>query len=124
MEAIKSFVSNLNTIPTLSPPIGLDIQCTNCKEKGCEACHFSGWVTIMGAGMIHTNILKHFGYNQKRVRGLAFGWGTTRMAVQFLSLPKAKSLYEQDLRWFKALSRRELKKISKNSQGATTRKNK
>lgn len=102
--------------PYTEPSIGLDIQCTSCREKGCQACHFSGWVTIMGAGMIHTNILKRFGYNQKGVRGLAFGWGTTRMALQFLSLPKAKSLYEQDLRWFKAISRRGIKNQSKDKE--------
>ena len=92
--------------PYTEPSIGLDIQCTNCRGKGCSACHHAGWLTIMGAGMIHNNILKRFGYNRKKIRGIAFGWGTTRATSQLFGLNKLKELYSQDQRFFKAISGR------------------
>jgi phenylalanyl-tRNA synthetase alpha chain len=92
--------------PYTEPSIGLDIACLNCGGDGCEACHQAGWVTIMGAGMIHPKIMKRFGYTEPGVRGIAFGWGTTRMASQWLGLSRAKSLYEQDMRFMRTLRRR------------------
>jgi phenylalanyl-tRNA synthetase alpha chain len=92
--------------PYTEPSIGLDIACTACGGRGCEACHSQGWVTIMGAGMIHPKILRQFGYARAGVRGIAFGWGTTRMTAQWLGLDRVKSLYEQDHRFFQRLNRR------------------
>jgi len=92
--------------PYTEPSLGLDIQCTSCSGAGCSACHDAGWVTIMGAGMIHTNVLKQFGYDKKGIRGIAFGWGTTRVTSQWLGLPRVRELYSQDQRFFRAVSRR------------------
>jgi len=92
--------------PYTEPSIGLDIACLNCSGDGCEACHQAGWVTIIGAGMIHPKIMKNFGYTEPGVRGIAFGWGTTRMTSQWLGLSRAKSLYEQDMRFLGSLRRR------------------
>ncbi len=98
--------------PYTEPSIGLDIACTNCKGamelngKPCPACHGQGWVTIMGAGMIHPKLLREFGFDQPGVRGIAFGWGTTRMTAQWLGLDRVKSLYEHDHRFFTALNGR------------------
>jgi phenylalanyl-tRNA synthetase alpha chain len=89
--------------PYTEPSIGLDIACLNCSGEGCGACHDAGWVTIIGAGMIHPKIMKSFGYIEPGVRGIAFGWGTTRMTSQWLGLSRAKSLYEQDMRFFRSL---------------------
>ncbi len=94
--------------PYTEPSIGLDVSCTSCRGEGCDACHDNGWITLMGAGMIHRNILTQFGYNPEQVTGLAFGWGTTRIAAQWLQLSNIKSLYEQDIRLFRALKRRSL----------------
>lgn len=95
--------------PYTEPSIGLDIQCTKCLGEGCQTCHNAGWVTIMGAGMIHSNILKSFGYDKKGVRGIAFGWGTTRVTSQWLGLSNVRNMYDQDQRLFKNISRRGFK---------------
>jgi phenylalanyl-tRNA synthetase alpha chain len=92
--------------PYTEPSIGLDIACLNCSGEGCDACHDAGWVTIIGAGMIHPKIMKNFGYTEPGVRGIAFGWGTTRMASQWIGLSRAKSMYEQDMRFLSSLRRR------------------
>lgn len=92
--------------PYTEPSIGMDIRCTSCDGAGCAACHGAGWVTIIGAGMIHRNVLKQFGYDPDRVSGLAFGWGTTRMASQWTGVKKVKSLYQQDLRLLRGIHRR------------------
>lgn len=61
----------------------------------------------IGAGMIHRNVLQAFGYNPDELTGLAFGWGTSRMAAQWIGLSRIKGLYEQDLRLFKTMHRGE-----------------
>lgn len=89
--------------PYTEPSIGLDIACTACDGTGCDACHGAGWVTIMGAGMIHPNIMRDFGYDRPGVRGLAFGWGTTRLASQWIGLSKVRRMYESDQRLYAGL---------------------
>ncbi len=91
--------------PYTEPSLGLDIRCTSCHGNGCGACHGAGWVTIIGSGMIHPNVFTRFGYDPAEVSGIAFGWGTTRMTAQWVGLDRARSLYEQDLRLYKAIHR-------------------
>jgi phenylalanyl-tRNA synthetase alpha chain len=97
--------------PYTEPSVGVDIQCGACEGRRvvdgahCDACHGAGWVTILGSGMIHPKMLIEFGYDPDEVSGIAFGLGTTRMASQWTGVGKAKSLYEQDLRVFRALHR-------------------
>ena len=97
--------------PYTEPSVGLDLQCGVCsgarvlEGRPCEACHGAGWVTILGAGMIHPKVFRTFGYDPDEVQGIAFGMGTTRMASQAVGLTRSKSLYEQDLRVFHRLQR-------------------
>lgn len=91
--------------PYTEPSIGVDIQCTACQGLGCGACHQAGWVTILGAGMIHRNVLELFKFNDPTIRGFAFGFGLTRMVSQYLSLSKLKGLYENDQRLFNNIQR-------------------
>lgn len=97
--------------PYTEPSIGVDLACSTCKGAGtvdgepCEACHAAGWVTILGAGMIHPNVFTQFGFDPREVSGIAFGLGTTRMAGQKVGVTKIKSLYEQDLRVLQRLHR-------------------
>lgn len=91
--------------PYTEPSLGMDIACTGCDGAGCVACHGAGWVTIIGAGMIHRNVLETFGYDPNEVSGIAFGWGTTRMASQWVGVEKVKSLYEMDMRLFHNMRR-------------------
>lgn len=89
--------------PYTEPSIGAQIDCLLCDGKGCPSCKGSGWVTILGAGMIHENVLKEFHYDPKKISGMAFGAGTSRLAAQFFSLPNLKSLYVNDLRLLRSL---------------------
>ncbi len=93
--------------PYTEPSVGVDLACVTCGGRGgsCESCHGSGWVTILGAGMIHPKVLRGFGYDPQVVSGIAFGLGTTRMAAQWAGVARIKSLYETDLRVHAALDR-------------------
>lgn len=97
--------------PYTEPSVGVDLQCAVCAGagrvdgQGCEACHGAGWVTILGAGMVHPKVFTEFGFDPNEVSGIAFGLGTTRMAAQWSGVTKARSLYEQDLRVHHALHR-------------------
>ncbi len=92
--------------PYTEPSLGIDVGCGLCQTKGCSACHGAGWVTIMGAGMIHPNVLTEFGYDPAEVSGIAFGWGTTRLTSQILGLSKLRPMYDGDLRFHHAVPRR------------------
>jgi len=89
--------------PYTEPSLGAQIDCTVCSSQGCSVCKESGWVTIVGAGMIHENVLKEFHYDPHMVSGLAFGFGTSRLASQLYNLPNIKSLYTNDLRQLRSL---------------------
>lgn len=91
--------------PYTEPSLGLDIACTHCGGDGCEACHHIGWVTIIGAGMIHPAVLREFGYDRDGITGIAFGWGTTRMTSQWLGVTKVRPLYGSDQRLLNYLHR-------------------
>lgn len=84
--------------PYTEPSVGVDLSCGSCGGEGCEACHGAGWVTILGAGMVHPKVFLQFGYDPDKVSGIAFGLGTTRMAGQRSGVDKIRSLYETDLR--------------------------
>jgi len=83
--------------PYTEPSIGVDLACALCDAAGCEACHGAGWVTILGAGMVHPKVFLEFGYDPDAVSGIAFGLGTTRMAAQWAGVSKVKALYDQEL---------------------------
>lgn len=97
--------------PYTEPSVGVDLCCAVCggarvvDGAACEACHGAGWVTILGAGMIHPKVFAGFGYDPAEVSGIAFGLGTTRMAAQRAGIGRVRSLYEQDVRVFDALMR-------------------
>ena len=90
--------------PYTEPSIGMDLACVVCDGEGtvsgqpCDACHAAGWVTVLGAGMVHPKVFTTFGYDPSEVSGIAFGLGTTRMGAQWAGAVKSATLYEQDLR--------------------------
>ncbi|MCB9680946.1 MAG: phenylalanine--tRNA ligase subunit alpha [Alphaproteobacteria bacterium] len=91
--------------PYTEPSVGVDVSCGVCGGSGCEACHGAGWVTILGAGMIHPKVFAQFGYDPDEVSGIAFGLGTTRMMAQSTGVTRIRSLYEPDLRTLQRLDR-------------------
>ena len=68
---------------------------------GCSACHGAGWVTILGAGMVHPKVFETFGFDSTEVSGIAFGLGTTRMMSQSVNAPALRPLYNQKCRFYK-----------------------
>jgi phenylalanyl-tRNA synthetase alpha chain len=93
--------------PYTEPSVGVDIQCGQCDGAGCHACHRVGWITILGAGMVHPKVFSEFGYDPEDVTGIAFGLGTTRMACQWAGVSAPRSLYRFDNRVLRALHRGE-----------------
>jgi phenylalanyl-tRNA synthetase alpha chain len=91
--------------PYTEPSIGVDVSCGSCDGAGCAACHGAGWVTILGAGMVHPKVFRQFGYDPEELSGIAFGFGTTRMATQWAGVTKPRPLYEMDMRVLQTLHR-------------------
>jgi phenylalanyl-tRNA synthetase alpha chain len=91
--------------PYTEPSVGVDLACRMCDGSGCDACHGAGWITILGAGMVHPAVFETFGFDPAEVSGMAFGLGTTRMAAQWAGVSRVRALYEQDARVLRALHR-------------------
>jgi phenylalanyl-tRNA synthetase alpha chain len=93
--------------PYTEPSVGMDIECAVClaQDENCRACGGSGWVTILGAGMVHPKVFIEFGYDYRKLSGIAFGIGISRIAAQAARIKGIKPLYEQDLRVHRAIHR-------------------
>lgn len=85
--------------PFVEPGLEIDIQCVKCGGKGCGICKGSGWLEIMGAGMVHPNVLKAGGYDPREYQGFAFGLGTERIAMLKYNIPDIRMFYSGDLKF-------------------------
>ncbi len=91
--------------PFTEPSAEVDIACTACAaaggapDPGCRVCRGGGWLEILGAGMIHPNVLRAGGYDPEAVRGFAFGMGTDRLALLRYGLADLRLFYDNDLRF-------------------------
>jgi len=85
--------------PFTEPSAEVDIACVMCKGAGCRICKMSGWLEILGAGMVHPNVLLASGYNPEEVRGFAFGMGVERSAMLRYGLGDIRALFENDTRF-------------------------
>ena len=83
--------------PYTEPSAAVDISCTKCGKKGCRTCGYSGWITILGSGMVHPNVLEGVGYDRKKYTGFAFGLGLNRLALLYYGLDEIRKLYENDI---------------------------
>lgn len=83
--------------PFTEPSIEADISCFECGGKGCSFCKNSGWIEILGAGMVHPNVLRLNGYDDKKMQGFAFGLGIDRVAMLKYGIDDIKKLYEDDV---------------------------
>ena len=82
--------------PFTEPSAEVDISCIFCKGKGCRVCSHTGWLEVLGCGMVDPNVYKAVGY--ENVSGFAFGLGVERFAMLLHQIPDLRSLYEGDLR--------------------------
>jgi phenylalanyl-tRNA synthetase alpha chain len=88
------------------PSAEVDMQCIFCKGKGCKVCKDSGWVEILGCGMVHPNVLKAVNYDSEKYTGYAFGIGVERVTMFKYGIDDIRLFFENDLRFlrqFKAL---------------------
>lgn len=87
--------------PFVEPGLEVDVSCTICGGKGCPTCKKTGWVELLGAGMVHPNVFKAAGYNPNEVQGFAFGVGLDRLAMMKYNINDIRLLYSGDLRFLK-----------------------
>lgn len=89
------------------PSVEIDISCFACHKKGCNICKHTGWITVAGAGIVHPNVLKNCGYDEKLWTGFAFGFGAERLAMLKYGISDIRVFYQADLRDTKNFDRRE-----------------
>ncbi|MCD2137095.1 phenylalanine--tRNA ligase subunit alpha [Salinicoccus halitifaciens] len=85
--------------PFTEPSVEVDISCFKCKGAGCNVCKQSGWIEILGAGMVHPNVLRMAGYDPDEYSGFAFGMGPDRVAMLRYGIEDIRHLYTNDLRF-------------------------
>ncbi len=84
--------------PFVEPGAEIDMTCFKCDGKGCSVCKGTGWIEIMGAGMVHPKVLESAGVNSKKYSGFAFGCGIDRIAMLKYGIDDIRLLYQGDLR--------------------------
>jgi phenylalanyl-tRNA synthetase alpha chain len=87
--------------PFTEPSAEVDIGCMKCSGKGCRICKQSGWLEVLGCGMVHPNVLNGVGIDSERYRGFAFGAGIDRLTMLKYGVSDLRSLFENDLRFLK-----------------------
>jgi phenylalanyl-tRNA synthetase alpha chain len=85
--------------PFTEPSLEVDISCGICRGDGCRVCKHSGWMEIMGAGMVHPNVLTNSGIDPQKYQGFAFGIGIERPAMLRHNIDDLRLFYENDLRF-------------------------
>lgn len=87
------------------PSVEVDVSCHICNGKGCPTCKHSGWIEILGAGMVHPNVLKMAGFDATKVSGFAFGLGVERVALLKYGIDDIRQFYTNDLRFLQTFKR-------------------
>ena len=87
--------------PFVEPGFELDISCLICGGEGCPSCKNSGWLEILGAGMVHPNVLRMSGYDPDKMKGFAFGMGVERIAMLRYGIDDLRLFFENDLRFIR-----------------------
>jgi phenylalanyl-tRNA synthetase alpha chain len=90
--------------PFTEPSAEVDVSCQLCGGSGCSACKRTGWMEIMGAGMVDPAVFEAVGYDPERYTGFAFGMGPARIAMQRYRIPDIRALYENDVRFLGQLA--------------------
>ena len=85
--------------PFTEPSAELDVACPTCEGVGCSACGRSGWIELLGAGMVHPTVLKNGGYDPEQVSGFAFGMGVERIAMRAYGITDLRQLFDNDVRF-------------------------
>lgn len=87
--------------PFTEPSVEIDISCKICSGKGCSVCKNTGWIEVLGGGMVHPNVLEMAGFDSKTYSGFAFGIGVERIAMLKYGVDDIRHFYTNDLRFLK-----------------------
>lgn len=87
--------------PFTEPSVEVDVTCSECRGKGCRVCKGSGWIEILGAGMVHPRVLRACGIDPEEYSGFAFGIGLDRLTTTRYKISDIRLLFENDLRFLK-----------------------
>lgn len=90
--------------PFTEPSVEVDISCKICGGKGCSVCKGTGWIEVLGAGMVHPHVLEMAGYDPKKYTGFAFGMGVERIAMLKYGIDDIRHFYTNDIRFLKQFS--------------------
>ncbi len=90
--------------PFTEPSAEMDVECRLCAGSGCAACKGTGWMEILGSGMVHPAVLESAGIDSERYTGWAFGMGPARIAMQRYDLPDIRLLYDSDVRFLEQVA--------------------
>lgn len=93
--------------PFTEPSYEVDVTCFKCGGKGCNLCKQTGWIELLGAGMVHPNVLKMNGYNPDEFGGFAFGTGIDRLAMFRYGITDMRYLYTNDVRFLNQFDRKD-----------------
>ena len=85
--------------PFTEPSAEVDLTCANCHGKGCRMCKGTGWIEVLGAGMVNPKVLEMCGIDSKKYSGFAFGMGLERLTILKYNIPDMRDMYENDLRF-------------------------
>ncbi|KTD13021.1 phenylalanine--tRNA ligase subunit alpha [Legionella jamestowniensis] len=87
--------------PFTEPSAEVDIECTQCFGKGCRSCKFTGWLEVLGCGMVHPNVLKAVNIAPEEYQGWAFGMGMDRLAMLYFGIDDLRMMFENDVTFLK-----------------------
>ena len=93
--------------PFTEPSVEVDISCANCGGKGCAMCKGTGWIEVLGAGMVNPHVLEMCGFDPKEYQGFAFGIGLERVAMLKYDIDNIRDFYNNDLRFLEQFERKE-----------------
>ena len=85
--------------PFTEPSVEVDVSCGLCGGKGCSVCKGSGWIEVLGAGMVNNNVLKMCGYDSEEIQGFAFGVGVERITMLKYRIDDIRNFYTNDIRF-------------------------
>ena len=94
--------------PFTEPSYEVDVTCFKCHGDGCNLCKQTGWIELLGSGMVHPNVLKMNGYDPEKYTGFAFGTGLDRLAMFKYEIPDIRLLYQNDVRFLNQFDRKDV----------------
>ena len=90
--------------PYTEPSAELDVQCQGCNGAGCPLCKGTGWIEVLGCGMVHPAVFEAVGYDAERYTGFAFGVGIERLALRLYGIDDIRMFYENDARFLRQVA--------------------